>query len=665
MIPVLFNILLFTIPLIFYKGTSELFEFNKIVALYGITTIIASIWIINSIRAKKFIFRQTLLDWPLVIYLSIYLVSSLFSIDPRTSFLGYYSRFNGGLISQICYAILYWAFVSNVTAKNAKQSLVFGLWSLAIASALAILEHFGVFTTCGLMGLGYKESCWVQDVQSRVFSTLGQPNWLAALLVAMLPISNFQFLISNQFSINKFSFAKLGWFLITIQFFVTLLFTKSRSGLLAFGIEAIIFWGFVFWQSKLKYLKELTVLFLVLGLLYFVISYRPINQLTNSQPSTSNGPALEVGGTESGTIRKYVWLGALEVFKNYPILGSGPETFAFSYPMFKPVAHNLTSEWDFIYNKAHNEFLNYLATTGIIGTLSYLSLIFFSYLIFFKSKRYDLFAGYTAILATNFFGFSVVPVSLLFFLFPAIALAQNTENTKLNTKTKQDETQMIFVAIVLGTTLYTLFSIHSYWQADINYLQAKTLNRQGNPIKARDLIEKAIKTSKKEPLYWAEASNIDSDIAILSAEEKRDDQTNKFIQLASQESKISTDLSSKNINLKRTQAGIYYKLASFNENYLELAEKTLKDAISITPFDPKLYYQLGILQLKLNKNEEAVKNLEKSVELKTNYKDGRFALGSVYKDLGDKTKAFEQFTYILDNIDTKDDLSKKYLLELN
>ena len=157
MIPVLFNILLFTIPLIFYKGTSELFEFNKIVALYGITTIIASIWIINSIKAKKIIFRQTILDIPLTLYLFTLLLSAIFSIDPRTSFLGYYSRFNGGLVSQVCYAILYWAFVSNMTTKQSLSAIRYSLLSATIASAIAILEHFEIFTTCVLMGLGYKE----------------------------------------------------------------------------------------------------------------------------------------------------------------------------------------------------------------------------------------------------------------------------------------------------------------------------------------------------------------------------------------------------------------------------------------------------------------------------------------------------------------------------
>ena len=118
MIPVLFNILFLILPLTFFKTTSELFEFNKVIVLYLFTSLIVSGWLIESIKQRKFIFRPTKLDVPLVIYLSIYLISTLFSIDPRTSWLGYYSRFNGGLITQVCYVFLYWAFVSNLDKSN-------------------------------------------------------------------------------------------------------------------------------------------------------------------------------------------------------------------------------------------------------------------------------------------------------------------------------------------------------------------------------------------------------------------------------------------------------------------------------------------------------------------------------------------------------------------
>jgi hypothetical protein len=494
MIPILFNILLFVTPLIFYKNTSELFEFNKILVLYSFTALIVSAWAIQSIRIKKFIFKKTILDLPLIIYLIIYLISTLLSIDPRTSMLGYYGRFNGGLISQLCYALLYWAFVSNVqTVKQSLSVVSFGLAGTAIASILAIGEHYGVFTTCGMMGLGWNEPCWVQDVQSRVFSTLGQPNWLAALLTALLPVTWYIVISKSKFSIDK-----LFWITISILFFITLLFTKSRSGLLAFGVESVVFWGFML----KKHVKEFIFIFLSFSLLSFVFLFRPT---TNSQqPTTVASPVLESGGTESGTIRKFVWLGALEVFKHYPILGTGPETFAFSFPMYKPVEHNLTSEWDFLYNKAHNEFLNYLANTGIIGFVAYIVLIAYSIKILFKNKRFELLAGYIAILVTNFFGFSVVPVSLLLFLFPAIATAQSTEYLVPNTKSKMDANQIIGIALVLCTMSYVLFCVAKYWQADISYNRAKTLARENNQADAISELDKSINFSPKEAIYISE-----------------------------------------------------------------------------------------------------------------------------------------------------------------
>jgi len=96
--------------------------------------------------------------------------------------------------------------------------------------------------------------------------------------------------------------------------------------------------------------------------------------------------SAQAGGTESGEIRKLVWKGAINIWKDYPLTGSGPETFALLFPKYKPPEHNLTSEWDFVYNKAHNEYLNYLATTGLLGTLFYLILILSSLLQIFKSE---------------------------------------------------------------------------------------------------------------------------------------------------------------------------------------------------------------------------------------------------------------------------------------
>lgn len=656
MISILYNTLFFLIPLIFLKNTSELFEFNKIITLYCLTILITTFWLIKSIKLKKIIFRRTILDWPLITFLLILFIGSFLSLDFRTSILGYYSRFNGGLFSMLSYSLLYWAFVSNLNKKEVLRSIYFILFSTAIAGILAVLEHFGFSATCGLMGLGFSNYCWVQDVQARVFSTLGQPNWLAALLVALIPITWAQILNDKKANTKYF----LNIFL-SILFFVTLLFTKSRSGFLAFGVESLIFWGYIFWKNKFKYVKECLILFFTFAILFFLFN-PPVN-VDPSPTTASNAPALEVGGTESGVIRKFVWMGAFNVFKNYPILGTGPETFAFAFPMFKPLEHNLTSEWDFIYNKAHNEYLNYLATTGVLGLISYLTIIIFSAIVIFKISdiklKISVLSGYVALLITNFFGFSVVVTSLLFFLFPAIAIVNSTEYPVPDSKTKLNSNQIIGIIFILFVMTYMLFNVTRYWLADTHYNKARLSNNSGDIVRAKEEIGKAIKLSPKEAIYWSELSTIDADIAVLLSENDQYEKAQEFEKLATDESDKSTFLSKYNLSLKKTQISVYYKLLVFNHNYLLKAVDTNKSAIIISPNDPKLYYQMGLLEMKLNKLDDATLSLEKSVTLKPNYKEARYALGSLYKAIGNTQKANENFNYILEKIDPNDELTKK------
>ena len=124
------------------------------------------------------LFTRTFLDIPLFIFFASQLVSSLFSIDRHTSLRGYYSRFHGGLLSSLSYLLLYYALVSNLDRKRVLKSLYTLLISALLVSLYGLAEHFGI-----------DAQYWVQDVQNRVFSTLGQPNWLAAWLVALTIIA--------------------------------------------------------------------------------------------------------------------------------------------------------------------------------------------------------------------------------------------------------------------------------------------------------------------------------------------------------------------------------------------------------------------------------------------------------------------------------------------
>jgi len=381
----LFLCLFFVTPLLFTTLNSELFEMPKMFFVYILSILITSLHLINVINFRQPLFKRSALDIPLLLFLGSQIISTIISVDPHTSIFGYYSRLNGGLLSIISYAILYWILVAYLDLPFKKTIIKYALLSGVLVAIYGILEHFGI-----------DKNVWIQDVQDRVFSTFGQPNWLAAYLCILLPLCFFR---SNNKKQNNF-------YLFCILLFSTcLIFTKSKTGILA----ALISLPFCLNKKNYYYF------FIVIALAGFFF--------LNKKPASPTPPTLNI--TASQDIRKIVWIGAIDLYKKYPVFGTGVESFAYTYYWTRPAAHNLTSEWEFLYNKAHNEYINYLATTGTVGFLAYLLLIITSLINFINppagGKHFFLLAAYISILITNFSGFSVVMISLFFYLLPALA----------------------------------------------------------------------------------------------------------------------------------------------------------------------------------------------------------------------------------------------------
>ena len=688
----LFAILLFFVPLILWPFTSEVFEFNKMVLVYALTALVAGIWTIRMIVERKFIFRRTILDLPILIFLGSQLISTLISIDPLTSWLGYYSRFNGGLVSIICYSLLYWAFVSNFDAKQIFNLIKITLGSAVLVALFGVAEHFGI-----------DKNVWVQDVQSRVFSTLGQPNWLAAWLVALLPITWAGAITNFQLPIFKKENSKfLVYISLSVLFFCTLVFTKSRSGLLGIGVAALIFGGLTIWK-EFKKIKKIFVPSGIIAASILLIALISGTELTPSfiqfihhvsptAPAPSSGTALETGGTESTVIRQIVWKGAVQIWVHYPVFGTGVETFAYSYYKYRPVEHNLTSEWDFIYNKAHNEFLNVATNSGTVGLLSYLFLIgSIVYLILnpkhetrnskqiqnsnfensklFRISDFDirifniaLLAGFISLSVTNFFGFSVVPTQLEFFLFPAIAVVLSTEYAvQSEKKQKISNSQKLGILLVLCTVSYVLFIIGKYWYADTLYAKGQAYNSVAKPDVATSYLTRAIYFEPNQPLYHSELSGSYANLALAFYKQKDTANTKKYTDLAISQSDTAISLSPANVNLKRTRFGIFIMLSVANPNYLLNARDTLLDAITYAPTDAKLYYNLGLTYARTGDPTKALEILKKTVELKANYREARLAYAILLIDDKQFAEAKAQLTYILTNIDPNDSLTKQTL----
>ncbi len=735
-----FFLLFSLVPLILTPWNYELFEFNKMLLVYGLTTVIVGAWIVKMVRQGQLRITRTPFDIPISLFVVSQFVSSLFSIDPHVSWFGYYSRFNGGMLSIVSYVLLYYAFVSNVHgAISDKQEVIsktnthnfslftfyFSLLKVAVATGM-VVALYGVAER-----LGVDKHLWVQDVQNRVFSTLGQPNWLAAYLVALAPIAmalglqsqmsklkvqnNVKAQSSKRFGNLGFgfdlSFGFWIWILTAALFFVVLLFTRSRSGLLGFVVADVVFLGLLLWVS-FKRSRQLFLPFVICQIAFGMIVFfngthissvdRWItlrawkdtwnNKTVAAEVATPSGTLLEIGGTESGTIRNYVWQGAVNAWRSSLktiAIGTGTETFAFAFFQFRPKGHNLTSEWDFLYNKAHNEYLNYLATTGVLGLGSYLLLLGSFVFWFVKTQmpkvkaqinakgqssngsldfeidlafdiwilKIALFSGWLSILITNFFGFSVVVTQLLFYLFPAFALVLQQANKGKTAHYSYPVAKTFAPSLMLGAgaaAVFVLVRLGMTWYADTQFAEGYRLARADRFDAARTPLTKAAILSPNEPLYRDELASTLASLSVLALERKDASTGAQLAKDALAQSDTALAISPKNVNFWKTRTKLYYQLSSFDPKMNQTAIEALTQAQKLSPNDPKIAYNLAILYGRSGDNRKAIELLTAARDLKPNYRDVYWALYVFYNEVREPTRGTDVLQEYLTKVDPGD-----------
>lgn len=652
---------------------------------YYITAGIACLWLGRMIWHRRVLLKPTPLDIPILVFLGSQLISTFFSIDMYTSLLGYYGRFHGGLVSSICYIILYYALVNTARKQDLKPLFVSSLIAATIVSIYAILEHFGHSFSCLLASSGqsFDASCWKQDVQSRVFATFGQPNWLAAYLITLLPLTAVSIVFART------TVQRVLLFAVTILLFTALLFTRSRSGILGFdlGLAVLLGLGAVIlfsratvpdWKKNISVAARNTLI--AVGVVCLIIASvvdapftpqlpRFWQETTATQPVTPSDTdavvnRLESGGSESGDIRKVVWQGAYRVWQRYPVFGSGVETFAYSYYLDRPIEHNYLSEWDFLYNKAHNEFLNILATTGLVGLAAYLLLLgswsWFTVRTFIIKRSAvpmevavcaaALLAGVAALTVSNFFGFSTVMVTILLFLFMASTVVLSQDDEQFPQLQYASTGQYVGLTLLAMLAIALLVLITRYWNADKAYTQAKSFLQAGQFKAGVENLSTALSLAPSEPLYYDELSQAYSQYALQLAEAQAATAAAQAAETAITASDIALSLNPQQLNFHKSRARLFITLSAINPSYLTAAVTTLEAAREQAPTDPKLTYNIGLIAFAQGDSEKGFAALEETIRLKPNYLPAREQLAAQYEQAGQKQAALEQYQFIQANI---------------
>ncbi len=442
--------------------------------------------------------------------------------------------------------------------------------------------------------------------------------------------------------------------------------------------------------------------------------FAPLNFASNTKASVSKPPSPQqtsqiatsgIGGTDSGQIRLIVWEGAVDVWKANPLFGTGVETFAFAYYKHRPAAHNMTSEWDYLYNKAHNEYLNYLATTGIVGLGTYLFMIgFFLFMLARwiltevpkENSQKELIliialaASYISILITNFFGFSVVIINIFLFLIPAFAfiIMEKLHKEKAFLFPKQQAPsesisagRWFGIGILIAIGLYFLFLLFIYRKADIAYALGNNLDNVQQYDQALPLLQEAVSLRPGEPIFKDELALNSATIATLILLQQVASQSaeaqSQAAQFAQQALSLGDEVVNKypnNIVFWKNRVRIFYTLSQVDSSYLPRTIEAMKQVSILAPSDAKVRYNLGELYRSINAFKEAKEAQEKAIELKPDYRDAYYALGLTLHSLAVnengavidpalEQQAIEKMEYILKNFDPNDKDVKERLAE--
>ncbi len=341
---------------------------------FGIGLIIIICFIVFSLNVlckniKVFSFNS--LDFLIMVFLLLCFIStfsSYFFKESLTGLLKYAIFFSGYFLikqtllnsnSNILKLILYTLFVTGL-----------------IVSLIGVYQYI-----IGVEPLATWEDPNAEDIHTRVYSTLGNPNLLAGYLLLILPLG---LCIPFEFKLNNF--LKLFFLAGSLVIIVSIIFTGSRAGYIALFSQILIS-IFVLTSNFISTKKSKInpyLLILILGLivilafsilvvLFPVIKERILTIFTFREHS-------------SNSYRLNVWQSCFEMLKDNFFIGIGPgnSTFRLAYGIY------MVSGFDAL--AAYNIFLEFAVEIGFLGFFISILVFLISFLklhfIFWKYKSF-------------------------------------------------------------------------------------------------------------------------------------------------------------------------------------------------------------------------------------------------------------------------------------
>ncbi|MEN9291338.1 MAG: hypothetical protein RLZZ357_1182 [Bacteroidota bacterium] len=297
------------------------------------------------------------LIWAILIYFAWLLVSAITSSHPIVSLKFILARL---------WFIVPMLFFGSYFFQKRKNRLIF-IWLFIVASVIVILYtliHHSFY------GFGEKEGHWVMSPFFKDHTIYG------AIVALILPLAVGLYVYKKHDPLLQLTLISL---ITIILIGLVLSYTRAAwlSVLASVGIAFLLYY-------KISWKPLAAIAVLGIGGVLYKWDNIQMELERNKYEHTTEAfderlqSAANISTDASNLERINRWSCAMEMFKQRPIVGYGPGTYAFEYaPFQRPENLTIISTNFGDMGNAHSEYLGALAETGSIGLITFLSLVFF------------------------------------------------------------------------------------------------------------------------------------------------------------------------------------------------------------------------------------------------------------------------------------------------
>ncbi|MFA5878414.1 MAG: tetratricopeptide repeat protein [Candidatus Staskawiczbacteria bacterium] len=637
-------VLVALLPIFFLPWTSDILDFNKQTLLLLLSALSLFAWMLKSVISKQISINLSKIHIAVVVFFVFSLLSTIFSLWRYGSFWGWPQVVSESLVGLIGLIVFYFL-VSNIFNKKEIYNLVLILaFSGFLALIFGCLQIFGLF----LLPLAF--------TKATAFNTIGAAGALGLLAVVFLP------LVISLLTKRKALAAILFWAVIFTLVLIVALNFLVLWWLVIVGSALIIIFGM---QKKSSFDSRWLILpmfFLALSLFFVVL--RPAVNILSSAPaefSLSQKASLDI---------------VLQTLKASPIFGSGPGTFVYDFSKYIGADFNASMFWNVKFGGAGSKFLTVLGTTGILGALSFLFLMFITIFqgikVFLAKKNNDehwnvtlgVIAAFMVLSVGYFLYNSAFVLDFLYFFLIAVFIALTSKERK---QYPLESSSVMALSVTFIFTLCFIFGLGlliltgQKYIAEINYTAGLTQLQKGNGDEGIKNIEKAASLNPSSDLYFRQLSQLY--LSKVKQEAQRTDNSQeergKNIQMlvanSINASKIATDINSKNDSNWAVRGLIYQNLIGLVPDSESWAIKAYDSAMELAPNNPYYPTQKGIVFLnqalslpqdkageKASLLSQAEEQLSKAILLKSDYAPARFQMAMVSQAAGKTDEAISR-----------------------